>query len=224
MNQRGPEPGPRTSGPPKNRRLFSEVGWTIPNAPIRYTSMSLSVERTSSATPSELRFFALDGFDLFVFTACPVMVKPEVILSFVQLGNPSKPASFHASIVALIQDYSAAFLRSPKTLKKQPTDIEMAAIIETLRQFAKDDFRFGLFGKNLALVYELMGENAKREIELLHNSDICMVFKAMYAHLRASSPTARYAAEYSPDRRTVTFKAVADEPVKRGRGRPRKSA
>jgi hypothetical protein len=100
----------------------------------------------------------------------------------------------------------------------------MAAIIETLRQFAKDDFRFGLFGKNLALVYELMGENAKREIELLHNSDICMVFKAMYAHLRASSPTARYAAEYSPDRRTVTFKATADEPIKQGRGRSRKSA
>jgi len=85
----------------------------------------------------------------------------------------------------------------------------MTAIIETLRQFAKDDFRFELFSKNLHLVYELMGESAKREIELLHNSDICMVFKAMYADLRASSPTARYAAEYSPDRRTVTFKATS---------------
>jgi hypothetical protein len=178
----------------------------------------------SSAAPRDLRFFALDGFDLFVFTACPVMVKPEVILSFVQQGNPSKPASFHASIVALIQEYSAAFLRSPKTLQRQPTEIEMAAIIETLRQFAKDDFRFGLFTKNLYLVYELMDENAKREIELLHNSDICKVFIEMYDHLRASSPTARYSAEYSPDRRTVTFKAVADEPVKRGRGRSRKSA
>jgi hypothetical protein len=85
----------------------------------------------------------------------------------------------------------------------------MAAIIETLRQFAKDDFRFGLFGKNLTLVHLLIGENAKRDIELLHNSDICMVFNKMYADLRASSPTARYAAEYSPDRRTVTFKATS---------------
>jgi hypothetical protein len=167
--------------------------------------MSLSIERVSSA-PQDLKFFALDGFDLFVFTACPVMVKPEVILSFVQRGNPSKPASFHAAIVALIQDYSAAFLRTPKTLQRQPTNIEMAAIIETLRQFAKDDFRFGLFGKNLALVHELMGESAKREIELLYNSDICMVFNKMYAHLRASSSGNRYTATYSPDRRTVTFK------------------
>ena len=171
--------------------------------------MPRSVKRSSAAAPCELRFFALDGFDLFVFTACPTMVKPEVILSFVQLGNPSKPASFHAAIVTLIQDYSAAFLRSPKTLKRQPTDIEMAAIIETLRQFAKDDFRFGLFGKNLTLVHMLIGENAKRDIELLHNSDICMVFNKMYADLRASSPAARYAAEYSPDRRTVTFKATS---------------
>jgi hypothetical protein len=168
--------------------------------------MSLSIERASVAAPRELKFFALDGFDFFVFTACPTMVKPEVILSFVQRGNPSMPASFHTAIVALIQDYSAAFFRSPKTLQRQPTDIEMAAIIETLRQFAKDDFRFGLFGKNLALVYELIGENAKREIELLHNSDICMVFNKMYAHLRASSSSTRYTAKYSPDRRTVTFK------------------
>lgn len=167
--------------------------------------MPLSIERASAA-PQDLEFFALDGFELFVFTACPVMVKPEVILSFVKRGNPSEPASFHANIVALIQDYSAAFLRTPKTMKKEPTDIEMAAIIETLRQFAKDDFRFGLFGKNLALVYELMGESAKREIELLHNSDICMVFNKMYAHLRASSCSNRYTAKYSPDRRTVTFK------------------
>ena len=161
---------------------------------------------SSAAASRELRFFALDGFDLFVFTACPVMVKPEVILSFVQRGNPSKPASFHRSIVKLIQDYSAAFLRSPKTIEKQPTEVEMAAIIETLRQFAKDDFRFGLFGKNLALVHELMTDSAKREIELLHNSDICKVFNEMYAHLRASSPSDRYVATYSPDRRTVTFK------------------
>jgi len=168
--------------------------------------MPSSVVRSSAAAPQDLEFFALDGFDLFVFTACPVMVKPEVILSFVQRGNPSKPAEFHAAIVTLIQDYSAAFFRSPKTLQRQPTNIEMAAIIETLRQFAKDDFRFSLFGKNLALVYELMGDNAKREIELLHNSDICMVFNKMYAHLRASSSSTRYTAKYSPDRRTVTFK------------------
>ena len=211
----------RTSGPPPKIDVFfrTKTGRYL-HVPIRYLSMPVS-----SAAPRDLRFFALDGFDLFVFTACPVMVKPEVILSFVQQGNPSKPASFHASIVKIIQDYSTAFLHRPKTIEKQPTEIEMAAIIETLRQFAKDDFRFGLFSKNLALVHEvLMTDDVNREIELLHNSDICKVFIEMYAHLRASSPSARYVATYSPDRRIVTFKATADEPIKQRRGRPRKSA
>ena len=153
--------------------------------------------------------FTIDGFEAFVFTACPVMVKPEVILSMVQKGNPSKPTSFQNSIVEIIQDYSAAFLRTPRTITKRPNEVEMAAIVETLRQFAKDDFRYDLFKKNLHLVFDLMTEATKQEVYLLHNADLCKLLNNIQEYLRSSDDKARWIAKYSSDYRKVKFELYA---------------
>jgi len=149
--------------------------------------------------------FTIDGFEALVFTVCPVMVKPEVILSMVQKGNPSKSSSFHASIVTIIQDYSKAFLRTPRSIAKRPNETEMAAIVETLRQFAKDDFRYDLFKKNLHLVFELMTETSKQELHLLHNADLCKLLNNIQTYLRNSNDRAHWTAKYSPDLRKALF-------------------
>jgi hypothetical protein len=153
--------------------------------------------------------FSINGFEALVFTVCPVMVKPEVILSMVQKGNPSKPPKFHASIVAFIQDYSEAFLRTPRNIAKRPNETEMAAIVETLRQFAKDDFRYDLFKKNLHLVFDLMTETAKQELYLLHNADLCKLLNGIQDYLRSSNERARWTAKYSPDLRKARFELHA---------------
>jgi hypothetical protein len=153
--------------------------------------------------------FTINGFEALVFTVCPVMVKPEVILSMVQKGNPSKPPKFHASIVTIIQDYSEAFLRTPRSIAKRPTETEMAAIVETLRQFAKDDFRYDLFKKNLHLVFDLMTEAAKQELHLLHNADLCKLLNDIQAYLRDSNERAQWTAKYSPDLRKARFELHA---------------
>ena len=149
--------------------------------------------------------FSIDGFESLVFTVCPVMVKPEVILSMVKKGNPTKTESFHNSIVKIIQDYSEAFLRTPRSITKRPSEVEMAAIVETLRQFAKDDFRYDLFKKNLQLVFALMGESPKKEVHLLHNADLCKLMNNIQDYLRQSNESARWKAKYSPDFRKARF-------------------
>ena len=149
--------------------------------------------------------FSINGFETLVFTVCPVMVKPEVILSMVKMGNPTKPLSFQNSIVKIIQDYSNAFLRTPRSITKRPNEIEMAAIVETLRQFAKDDFRYDLFKKNLHLVFDLMTESTKQELYLLHNADLCKLLNSVQDYLRQSDARAHWTAKYSPDLRKVLF-------------------
>jgi hypothetical protein len=153
--------------------------------------------------------FTIDGFEALVFTVCPVMVKPEVILSMVKKGNPSKTVSFQNSIVQYIQDYSAAFLKSPRSITKRPNDIEMAAIVETLRQFAKDDFRYDLFKKNLHLVFDLMTESTTQELHLLHNADLCKLLNNIQDYLRQSNDQARWTAKYSTDLRKILFELYA---------------
>jgi hypothetical protein len=162
-----------------------------------------------------IEMFALNGFEAYVFTVCPTMVKPEVILSFVQKGNPSKSETFHRKIVDLIQDYSAAFLRTPRTITQTPNESEMAAILETLRQFAKDEFRFGLFKKNLQLVFDLMTENPEKEKHLLDNASLCKLLNETQNYLHHSKLDTHWEATYSPDKSKVKFVEHPNETVQR---------
>jgi hypothetical protein len=162
----------------------------------------------SAAGLHSFEMFTIDGFEALVFTVCPVMVKPEVILSMVKKGNPDKPPSFHNSIVIIIQDYSNAFLRTPRSITKRPNELEMAAVVETLRQFAKDDFRYDLFKKNLHLVFDLMSESTHQELYLLYNADLCKLILNIQDYLRQSDDRAFWKAKYSPDSRKVVFELV----------------
>jgi hypothetical protein len=156
-------------------------------------------------TANAIEMFAIDGFEALVFTVCPVMVKKEAIESFVQKAIPTKPAGFRSEIVDLIQDYSAAFLRTPRSVKRKPTEIEMAAIIETIRQFSKDDFRFDLFKKNLHLVFELMTEDTKRELHVINNGNLCKLLNDTMNYLRDSNVKTHFVAKYSPDGKKIAF-------------------
>lgn len=154
--------------------------------------------------------FTINGFEALVFTVCPVMVKPEVILSMVKKGNPDKPLSFQNSITKIIQDYSNAFLRTPRSIPQgnRPNEVEMAAVVETLRQFAKDDFRYDLFKKNLHLVFDLMSESTQQELYLLHNADLCKLILNIQEYLRQSDDKAFWTAKYSPDSSKVVFELL----------------
>jgi hypothetical protein len=151
-----------------------------------------------------IEMYAIDGFEALVFTVCPVMVKREAIEALVRKAIPTKTAVFQSEIANRIQDYSSSFLRTPRALEKKPSEIEMAAIIETIRQFAKDDFRFGLFKKNLHLVFDLMTESVK-ELYLINNGNLCKLLNDTMEFLRASSDKTRFDAKYSSDGKKVTF-------------------
>ena len=156
------------------------------------------------ASVKTIEMFAIDGFEALVFTVCPVMVKREAIEAFVLKANPTKTVAFRSEVANRIQDYSEAFLRTPRSLEKKPSEIEMAAIIETIRQFAKDDFRFGLFKQNLYLVFELMTESVK-ELHLINNGNLCKLLNETMEFLRASRDEMRFDAKYSSDGKKVTF-------------------
>jgi hypothetical protein len=156
------------------------------------------------ASVKTIEMFAIDGFEALVFTVCPTMVKREAIEAFVRKANPTKTVAFQSEIANRIQDYSAAFFRTPRSLEKKPSEIEMAAIIETIRQFAKDDFRFGLFKKNLQLVFDLMTESVK-EVYLINNGNLCKLLNETMDFLRASRDEMRFDAKYSSDGKKVTF-------------------
>jgi hypothetical protein len=156
------------------------------------------------ASVKTIEMFAIDGFEALVFTVCPTMVKREAIEALVRKANPTKTAAFQSEIANRIQDYSEAFLRTPRSLEKKPSEIEMAAIIETIRQFAKDDFRFGLFKKNLHLVFDLMTDSVK-ELHLINNGNLCKLLNETMEFLRASRNEERFDAKYSSDGKKVTF-------------------
>ena len=156
------------------------------------------------ASVKTIEMFAIDGFEALVFTVCPIMVKREAIEAFVLKGNPTKTAAFRSEVANRIQDYSEAFLRTPRSLEKKPSEIEMAAIIETIRQFAKDDFRFGLFKKNLQLVFDLMTDSVK-EVYLINNGNLCKLLNDTMEFLRASRDEMRFDAKYSSDGKKVAF-------------------
>lgn len=172
-----------------------------PENPMSRSPKSRSPEKASVKT---IEMFAIDGFEALVFTVCPIMVKRDAIEAFVRKANPTKTAAFQSEIATRIQDYSAAFLRTPRALEKKPSEIEMAAIIETIRQFAKDDFRFGLFKKNLYLVFELMTDSVK-ELHLINNGNLCKLINETMEFLRASRDEMRFDAKYSSDGKKVTF-------------------
>ena len=156
------------------------------------------------ASVKTIEMFAIDGFEALVFTVCPTMVKREAIEALVRKANPTKTAAFQSEVATRIQDYSEAFLRTPRALERKPSEIEMAAIIETIRQFAKDDFRFGLFKQNLYLVFELMTESVK-ELHLINNGNLCKLLNETMEFLRASCDEMRFDAKYSSDGKKVTF-------------------
>jgi len=158
----------------------------------------------SAASVKTIEMFAIDGFEALVFTVCPTMVKREAIEAFVRKANPTKTPAFQSEVANRIQDYSEAFLRTPRALEKKPSEIEMAAIIETIRQFAKDDFRFGLFKKNLQLVFDLMTDSVK-EVYLINNGNLCKLLNETMDFLRASRDEMRFDAKYSSDGKKVTF-------------------
>ena len=160
---------------------------------------------TNMASIKTIEMYAIDGFETLVFTVCPVMVKREAIEALVRKAIPTKTAAFQSEIANRIQDYSSAFLRTPRALKKKPSEIEMAAIIETIRQFAKDDFRFGLFKKNLQLVFELMEESTKQELHLINNGNLCKLLNDTMEFLRASNNDTHFDAKYNSDGKKVTF-------------------
>lgn len=159
---------------------------------------------TEMSSVKTIEMFAIDGFEALVFTVCPTMVKKEAIEALVRKANPTKTVAFQSEIVTRIQDYSEAFLRTPRALERKPSEIEMAAIIETIRQFAKDDFRFSLFKQNLYLVFELMTESVK-ELHLINNGNLCKLLNETMEFLRASRDEMRFDAKYSSDGKKVTF-------------------
>ena len=162
-------------------------------------------EMPSAASVKTIEMFAIDGFEALVFTVCPTMVKREAIEALVRKANPTKTTAFQSEVATRIQDYSEAFLRTPRALERKPSEIEMAAIIETIRQFAKDDFRFGLFKQNLYLVFELMTESVRQELHLINNGNLCKLLNETMAFLRASRDEMRFDAKYSSDGKKVTF-------------------
>ena len=159
---------------------------------------------TEMSSVKTIEMFAIDGFEALVFTVCPTMVKREAIEALVRKANPTKTAVFQSEVATRIQDYSAAFLRTPRAVERKPSEIEMAPIIETIRQFAKDDFRFGLFKKNLHLVFELMTESVK-EVYLINNGNLCKLLNETMDFLRTSRDEMRFDAKYSSDGKKVTF-------------------
>jgi hypothetical protein len=160
---------------------------------------------SSESCVNTIEMFAIDGFETLVFTVCPVMVKKEAIEALVRKAIPTQTAAFQSEIVSRIQDYSAAFLRTPRAVEKKPTEIEMAAIMETMRQFAKDDFRFGLFKKNIHLVFDLMTEDTKQELHLINNGNLCKLLNDTMNYLRESRSKTHFVAKYSPDGKKVKF-------------------
>jgi hypothetical protein len=180
---------------------------------------------SSESYVNAIEMFAIDGFEALVFTVCPVMVKKEAIEALVRKAIPTKTAAFQSEIVNRIQDYSAAFLRTPRTVERKPSEIEMAAIIETIRQFAKDDFRFGLFKRNLQLVFELMEESTKQELQLINNGNLCKLLNDTINYLRDSSNATHFVAKYNSDGKKVRFEEIQGERTSllKKRGRPRKA-
>jgi hypothetical protein len=82
----------------------------------------------------------------------------------------------------------------------------MAAIIETIRLFAKDDFYFDRFKRNLQLVFDLMTEDSSvKEIHLINNGKLCKLINDTMEFLRASQNEMRFDAKYSSDGKKVTF-------------------
>jgi hypothetical protein len=160
---------------------------------------------SAASSVKTIEMFAIDGFEALVFTVCPTMVKREAIEALVRKAIPTKTAAFQSEIANRIQDYSSAFLKTPRALEKKPSEIEMAAIIETIRQFAKDDFRFGLFKQNLHLVFELMTESVKKELHLINNGNLCKLLNDTMNYLRDSRDDAHFVAKYSPCGKKVKF-------------------
>ena len=156
------------------------------------------------ASIKTIEMYAIDGFEALVFTVCPTMVKREAIEALVRKAIPTETVAFQSEIANRIQDYSEAFFRTPRALEKKPSEIEMAAIIETIRQFAKDDFRFGLFKQNLQLVFALMTDSVK-EVYLINNGNLCKLLNDTMEFLRASRDEMRFDAKYSSDGKKVTF-------------------
>jgi Zn-dependent metalloprotease len=158
-------------------------------------------------------FDVVNGFEVFLFTAIPFLVKSEIITDFVKTSNPSKSKSFHKNLTALIKDYSKTFIKIGKkslySLEKVPNETEMASIFATIRAVAQNDKYYEAFNKNIHLVHEMI-TNPKiqkdiKEQHIIDNGNAMKMNHETMQYLHTSNPMTTFVAIYSPDRTKVTF-------------------
>jgi Zn-dependent metalloprotease len=187
----------------------------------------------SSPTGFSCEFDVIRGFEVFLFTAIPFLIKREIIHDFVKTANPKKTKAFHTKLTDLIRDYSRTFIKvgekSLSSLERIPTEMEMGAIFNTVRVVAKNDKYYEAFKKNIHLVHDMITnpiiQKDIKEQHIIDNGNAIKMYYEIMDYLRTSNPTETFVAKYSPDGKKVKFVGMSGEPesLLKKRGRPKKA-
>jgi hypothetical protein len=186
----------------------------------------------SSPTGSSCEFDVIRGFEVFLFTAIPFLIKREIINDFVKTANPTKTKAFHTKLTDLILDYSRTFLKigekTLSSLKRIPTETEMGAIFNTVRVVAKNEKYYEAFTKNMHIVHDMITNPIiQKDIKEQHVIDNGNGMKAYYEIMtylkNHSNPNETFVAKYSPDGKKVRFEEIGTASLPKKRGRPRKA-
>jgi len=188
--------------------------------------------KMSSPTGSSCEFDVIRGFEVFLFTAIPSIIKREVLNDFVKTAYPTKTNAFRTKLADLILDYSGTFLKigekTLSSLKRIPTETEMGAIFNTVRVVAKNEKYYEAFTKNMHIVHDMITNPIiQKDIKEQHVIDNGNGMKAYYEIMtylkNHSDPNETFVAKYSPDGKKVRFEGMYGEPVAKKRRRPRKA-
>jgi hypothetical protein len=182
----------------------------------------------SSPTGSFFEFDVVRGFEVFLFTAIPFLIKREIINDFVKTANPTKTKAFHTKLTDLIRDYSRTFIKigekSLSSLERVPTETEMVAIFNTVRVVAKNEKYYEAFTKNMHVVHDMITnpiiQKDIKEQHVIDNGNAMKMYYNIMTYLKDSNLTETFVAKYSPDRKKVKFVEMHGEPTvlkKRGR-------
>ena len=187
----------------------------------------------SSPTGDSFEFDVVRGFEVFLFTAIPFLIKREIIHDFVKTANPKKTKAFHTKLTDLILDYSRTFIKIGKkslsSLERIPTETEMVAIFNTIRTVAKNEKYYEAFTKNMHVVHDMITnpviQKDIKEQHVIDNGNAMKMYFNIMTQLKNSNPTETFVAEYSPDRKKVKFIGMYGEPesLLKKRGRPKKA-
>lgn len=186
----------------------------------------------SSPTGFSCEFDVIRGFEVFLFTAIPFLIKREIIHDFVKTANPTKTKAFHNKLTDLIRDYSRTFIKigekTLSSLERVPTEMEMGAIFNTVRVVAKNEKYYEAFTKNMHPVHDMITnpiiQKDIKEQHVIDNGNAMKMYYEIMTYLKNdSNPTETFVANYSPDGKKVRFEGMYGEPVPKKRGRPRKA-